>query len=91
MALVDFRDGDVDVETLVDFHLAFVGGKDDAYGEDVIDFLKRHTLVLHLRPYGVGRLDAFLDDVFNAHLLKRRLDRCSKLVEQLTARRLGIF
>ena len=40
-------------------------------------------LVLHLVPNGIGSLDAFLDFIFDAHLLERLLDGSRKLVEEL--------
>ena len=89
VALVDFGDGDIDVEALVDLLLALVGGEDDADGQDVVNFLKSHMLVLHLAPDGVGCLHALLDGIFDAHLLEGILDGRCELVEQLTTLGLG--
>ena len=89
VALVDFRDGDVDVEALVDLLLARTRGEDDAHGEDVVDLLERDVLVLHLVPDGVGGFYTLLDGVLDSHLLQLDLDGHDELVEQFVALGLG--
>ena len=85
MGFVDLRDGDIDLEALVDLIFAILGGEDDAHSEDVVDFFKRHVLVLHLVPDGVGALHAFLNLIGDAHLLQGILDGTRKLIEELIA------
>ena len=89
VTFIYLRDSDIDVEALVDFLLAVVGGEDDANSKDIIDFIEGDVLVLHLVPNGVGRLDALFDVVFYAHLVQRLLNRCSELIEEFVARGFG--
>ena len=83
MTLVNLRDSYVYLETLVDFLVTILGCEDDANSQNVIDFVKRHMLVLHLRPNAVRRFHAFLDFVFDAHLLQFRFNGDCEFVEQL--------
>ena len=48
MRFVYFGYGYVDVEAVVQFFLHVARLEDDAYGKQVIDFLERHMLGLHL-------------------------------------------
>ena len=68
MRLVNLRDGNIDVEALVDLLLPFVGCEDDADGKDVIDLFEGDMLVLHLVPDGVRCLYTFLDLILDTHL-----------------------
>ena len=86
--LVDLRDGHVDVEALVDLLFSDARGEDDAYREDIIDFLEGNVLVLHLVPDRVGGLYSFLDLILDAHLLQRVLDGVGELGKQFVARHL---
>ena len=79
MGLVDLRDGNVDLEALVDFFFSHIRGEDDAHGEDIVDLFEGDVLVLHLAPDGVGRLNAFLDLILDAHLLQGGLNGFGKL------------
>ena len=81
VGFVDLRNGHIDVEALVYFLLPHLWREDDAYGEDVVNLLERHVLVLHLVPDRVGALHPFLDLILDAHLLQRLLNGSRELVE----------
>ena len=85
MALVDFADGHIDVETLVDFVLAVVGGENDANSQNVVYLVEGYMLILHLIPNGIWALHTHLQLVFHAHLVERLTNRSRKLVEQYIA------
>ena len=82
MRLVDFGDGDVDVETLVDLFFPDFRREDDTDGKDVIYIFEGHMLVLHLAPYRIRCLDALLDLVVDAHLVKRLFDGSLELFKE---------
>ena len=66
MTLVYLADGYVDVEAFVHFIFSYLRSENDANGENVIDFVERHVLVLHLVPNGIRTLDTCLDLIFHA-------------------------
>ncbi len=70
MTLVDLVQGNINLETFIDLILPVLGDEHNTHGEDVIDLLKRHVLILHLAPDGVGALDACLDMIGEAHLVE---------------------
>ena len=88
---VYLRQGHVYLPALIHFLLTVLGSEDDTYGQDVIDLVKGHMLLLHLTPDGVGRLHTFLDLILEAHLLEGSLDRLGKLVERLMTQDAGLF
>ena len=89
MTLIDFADGDIDIEAFVDFVLAVFRFEDDAYGQDVKDFVERHVLCLHLVPDGVRTLDACEYFIVDAHFVECLTDGRRELFEELVARLLG--
>ena len=89
VTLVDLVERDVNLETLVHFLLPLQGDKDNAHGQDVIDFLKCDVFVLHLRPNGIWSLDACLDGIFESHLVECLTDGSRKIVKEFVAVLLG--
>ena len=81
MGLVDVAGNGIDVKAIRDFVFFRLGVEDDAYGQDVIDFLKGHVLVLHLAPDAVGRLDAGLYLILDMLLVESLADGGRKFVE----------
>ena len=55
----------------------------------VIDFLKRYMLGLHLVPYGINRLDPRLGSVFKPHGVEFFKHRLREIVVDFGAVRLG--
>ena len=75
MAFVYFADGDIDVETLVDFLFSVFGCENDAHRKDVVDFLKGHMLVLHLVPNGIRAFHSGLYLIFHSKGIQGLPDR----------------
>jgi len=91
MWLVNLRDSHIDAETFVRLGFQIGRVEDDAYGQDVVDFLERDVLGLHLVPDGVGRLDTGQDAVSDAHLVQFFADGCRELAEEFFAFLLRFF
>ena len=85
MRFVYFGYGYVDVEAVVQFFLHVARLEDDAYGKQVIDFLERHMLGLHLVPDGVNGFDAGKDAVFQSHFVQLGAYRGGELFEYFVA------
>ena len=91
VGLVYLGDGDIDVEAVVQllFHIARF--EDDAYGKQVIDFLERYMLGLHLVPDGIDGFYPGEDTVFQAHLIQLGTYRGSEVFEYLVTLNGGGF
>ena len=83
MRFVYFGYGYIDVKAVIQFFLHVAGLEDDAYGKQVVDFLKRHVLCLHLVPDGVNGFDAGKNTVFQPHFVQLGTYRGGKFFENL--------
>ena len=88
--LVYAVDCDVYLEALVDFLRAFLRRIDDAHSKNVVDFVERDVLVLHLVPNGIRTLHARLQFVLYAHLVESFTYRSSEVLEKHVALRLRV-
>ena len=80
---VDLRDGRVDVPATVLLWVPILAVKDDAHGEEVIDFLEGDALNLHLTPDREASLDTCLHLVAEAHRVKACLQWRSEAMEEI--------
>ena len=80
---VDLCNSRVDVPATVLLWVPILAVKDDAHGEEVIDFLKGNTLNLHLTPDREASLDTRLHLVAEAHRVKACLQWCSEAMEEI--------
>ena len=85
MRFVYFGYGHVYVEAVVQLLFHIAGFEDDAYGQQVIDFLKRHVLGLHLVPDRVNGFYAGENAVFQSHLIQLGAYRSGEFFEYLVA------
>ena len=91
VGLVYLGQGGVDAEAFVLLVGAVGWGKDDTYGQDVEHFLKGYVLLLHLTPYRIWALDAGLERVLHAHLVKFLTDSGCELVYNVVAFYVAFF
>ena len=85
MRFVYFGYGYVYVEAVIQLFLHVTGLEDDTYGKQVVDFLERHMLCLHLVPNGIDGFDAGKDTVFQSHFIQLGTYRSGELFENLVA------
>ena len=81
MGIIDIGQCHIDIEALRFFERQIGRVEDDADCQDVVDFLKRHMLVLHLHPDGVRSLDALFDFVLDVHGIQTSSDRCCESIK----------
>ena len=70
MALVDFAQGDIDIEALVNLVCPHLWSEDYAHGKNVVYLVEGDMLVLHLVPDGIGTLYPGLNLVLYTHGVK---------------------
>ena len=90
MAFVYLADGHINPEAFVHLIGAVFRRNDDADGENVVDFIKRYVLVLHLVPNRIRALDTCLELVFHARFVENFTDRGCELGEERITLRFGV-
>ena len=85
MRFVYFGYGYVYIEAVIQLFFHVTGLEDDTYGKQVVDFLERHMLCLHLVPNGIDGFDAGKDTVFQSHFIQLGTYRSGELFENLVA------
>ena len=85
MTLIYLADGYIDIEAFVHLVCPFFRGKDDADCQNIVDFVERDMLVLHLVPDGIRALNTGFDLVFYAQLIEFFTDRGGKLCKEIVA------
>ena len=83
--LVDIGNGRVNVPALLLLVHTGVHLKDDAHCKQVVHFVEADSLVLHLVPDRVDRLDAGTHLILNPHLVKHRDYRDGKILVNLVS------
>ena len=91
VTLVNLRQRDVDVETLVYLLVEICRCEDDANGKDVVNLVEGNVLCLHLVPDRVGTLHSLYELVFQSHVVKSLADGGGEFLEQFVALSGGVL
>ena len=90
MRFVYFGYGYEYVEAGIQLFFHVTGLEDDTYGKQVVNFLERHMLCLHLVPNGIDGFYSGFHLEFEPHFFELRDNRLGEVVVDLLARFFGL-